>query len=192
MRRLAHVVTRLYLVRHGRAEAGWDTAIDPSLDAVGKTQAAAVAEELAGFLEPCPIITSPLARCRETASHLANRWGTQPAIEARIAEIPSPAGVEMSDRVQWLRQAMTGTWADLAVEHRTYRDRLVEFASEVDAPTVMFTHFVAINALIGHVLGIGDVLTRSVDNCSVTILEREASGELTLVEHGREADTLIR
>lgn len=185
-------MTRLYLVRHGRAEAGWDTAIDPSLDAVGKSQAAAVADELAGLLQPCAIITSPLARCRETASYLASRWGVNPTVEPRIAEIPSPAGVEMADRVQWLRQAMTGTWADLAPEHRDYRDRLVHFALEVDAPTVMFTHFIAINALIGHVLGVDDVLTRSVDNCSLTILERVASGGLTLVEHGREADTLIR
>lgn len=185
-------MTRLYLVRHGRAEAGWDTAIDPSLDAVGKTQAAAVADELAGRLQPCAIITSPLVRCRETASYLASRWGVSPTVEPRIAEIPSPAGVEMADRVQWLRQAMTGRWADLASEHRTYRDQLVQFALEVDAPTVMFTHFIAINALIGHVLGVDDVLTRSVDNCSVTILERVASGGLMLVEHGREADTLIR
>jgi broad specificity phosphatase PhoE len=167
-------------------------ATDPSLDEVGKSQAAAVAEELAGLLEPCPIVTSPLARCQETASYLASRWGVQPAVEARIAEIPSPAGVAMADRVQWLRQAMAGKWADLEAEHRVYRDHLVKFVSDVEGPIVMFTHFVAINALIGHVLGIDDVLTKSVDNCSVTILEQIAGGGLVLVEHGREADTLIR
>ena len=185
-------MTRLYLVRHGRAEAGWDVATDPSLDEVGKVQAAEVAERLVALLEPCPIVTSPLARCQETASYLASRWGVTPAVEPRIAEIPSPAGVEMADRVQWLRHAMTGNWADLDVEHRHYRDLLVRFVADVDRPTVMFTHFIAINALIGHVLGIDDVLTKSVDNCSVTVLERAVGGGLTIVEFGDEADTLIR
>jgi hypothetical protein len=32
-------VTRLHLVRHGRAAAGWDTDPDPGLDDIGRRQA---------------------------------------------------------------------------------------------------------------------------------------------------------
>ena len=41
--RVAVRMTRLYLVRHGRAAAGWDTDPDPGLDEIGRGQAQAVA-----------------------------------------------------------------------------------------------------------------------------------------------------
>ncbi|MFM8868338.1 MAG: histidine phosphatase family protein [Ilumatobacteraceae bacterium] len=185
-------MTNLYFVRHGRAEAGWDAAMDPSLDDMGRRQAAAVADELASTLQPCTIFASPLARCRETAEFLAAKWSADTTVEPRIAEIPSPRGVAMADRMEWLRGVMQGAWADLAPEQRSYRDELVRFARETKGPAVLFSHFVAINALIGHVLGIDDVMTRSLDNCSVTTFTHAHDGALTLVEHGREADTLVR
>lgn len=184
-------MSNLYFVRHGRAEASWDVAVDPSLDAVGRTQAGVVATQLSSTIEPCAIYTSPLARCRETASFLAKSWSHEPIVEPRIAEIPSPHGVAMADRVEWLRAAMRGTWADLAPEHVAYRDELVRFATATKGPAVLFTHFVAINALIGHVLGIDDVLTRTLDNCSVTVFTHSSDGSLRLVEYGDEADTPV-
>jgi len=184
-------VSNLYFVRHGRAEAGWDVAVDPSLDDVGRTQADAVAAQLVSTIEPCVIYTSPLARCRETASFLAKSWSCEPIVEPRIAEIPSPEGVAMADRVEWLRAAMRGNWMDLAPSHRAYRDELVRFARTTKGPAVLFTHFVAINALIGHVLGIDDVLTRTLDNCSVTVFSHTSDGSLRLIEFGNEADTLV-
>ena len=36
-------MTRVYMVRHGRAAAGWDVDPDPPLDDVGRNQALAVA-----------------------------------------------------------------------------------------------------------------------------------------------------
>lgn len=185
-------MSNLYFVRHGRAEASWDVAVDPSLDEVGRSQADAVANQLSLTIEPCAIYTSPLARCRETSSFLAQSWRCEPIIEPRIAEIPSPQGVAMADRVEWLRAAMGGNWGDLAPEHRAYRDELVRFACATKGPAVLFTHFVAINALIGHVLGIDDVLTRALDNCSVTVFTHSSDGSLRLVEYGNEADTLVR
>ena len=56
----------LYLIRHGRASAGFAEASDPGLDEVGRTQAETAAQELAS-LGPLPLITSPLKRARETA-----------------------------------------------------------------------------------------------------------------------------
>jgi len=185
-------MSNLYFVRHGRAEAGWDAAVDPSLDDLGREQAAAVAEELASTLQPCTIFTSPLARCRETATFLAGKWSTDTMVEPRIAEIPSPHGVAMADRMEWLRGVMRGAWADLEQEQRAYRDDLVRFARETKGPAVLFSHFVAINALIGHVIGTDDVLVRSLDNCSVTRFTHAHDGALTLVDYGREADTLVR
>jgi len=57
---------------------------------------------------------------------------------------------------------------------------------------VIFSHFIAINAVIGGVLGDDRLVIRSLDNCSITIFERDATGNLSLVHGGHEADTLIR
>ena len=57
--------------------------------------------------------------------------------------------------------------------------------------TVVFSHFVAINAVIGAAIGNDRLVIRSLDNCSVTIIDI-TDGRLVLVEGGEEADTLIR
>jgi broad specificity phosphatase PhoE len=56
---------------------------------------------------------------------------------------------------------------------------------------VIFSHFVAINAVIGACSNDDRLVIRSLDNCSVTTVAVE-SGGLRLIEAGREADTLIR
>jgi broad specificity phosphatase PhoE len=183
-------MTRLYLVRHGRAAAGWDTDPDPGLDDLGRRQAKAVAERLA-TLGPLAILTSPLLRCRETAAHLAELWETEACIEPLVAEIPSPEGVAMGDRVEWLRTAMSATWRELGPRYVTFRDNAVRFLCRLGADSVVFSHFVAINGAIGAALGDDRLVVRSLDNCSVTVIDA-IDGALQLVESGHEADTLIR
>ena len=55
----------------------------------------------------------------------------------------------------------------------------------------MFSHFIAINAAIGAALSDDRLVVRSLDNCSLTIIDA-VDGALQLVESGHEADTLIR
>lgn len=62
----------LFLVRHGRAAAGFDGHHDPGLDDLGRTQAISAAAHLAP-LGPLAIYSSPLARARETAIPLSQR-----------------------------------------------------------------------------------------------------------------------
>jgi broad specificity phosphatase PhoE len=183
-------VTRLYLVRHGRAAAGWDIDPDPGLDEIGQRQAVAVAARLAP-LGPLPVFTSPLLRCRETAAPLAAAWNVEPVVEPGVAEIPSPEGVAMVDRIEWLRVAMRRTWADLGQGYVDFRDQVVRSVGGMDAECVVFSHFIAINAAIGAAISDDQLVVRSLDNCSVTVIDVE-NGVLQLVEGGHEADTLIR
>jgi broad specificity phosphatase PhoE len=187
-------VHRVYLVRHGRAAAGWDRDVDPDLDDLGRAQSVAAADrlELLAAPEPLAVITSPLRRCRRTAAALCERWAVSPAVDASIAEIPSPTGVTMADRVEWLRAAALGTWADLGEPYTTFRDGVVARIRAVGGDTVAFSHFVAINAVIGACDGDDRLVIRHLDNCSITVVDVDAGGRLTLVEGGHEADTLIR
>lgn len=185
-------MTRLWLVRHGRAAAGWNVDPDPDLDIVGREQALRVADRLAAEACGASVLTSPLARCRETASVVAVRLGTEPVVQPAITEIPSPEGIALTDRVEWLRTAMSGTWADLGEPWVGYRDGVVRFVASQQVDAVLVTHFVAINAVLGAVLGDDRLVVRRLDNCSVTTLERDDDSTLRLVEGGHEADTLIR
>ena len=144
-------MTRLYLVRHGRAAAGWNVDPDPGLDAVGVDQAMGVADRLAP-MAPLAIVSSPLRRCQETAAPLAARWGASVRIEAAVAEIPSPEGIPMTERVEWLRVAMADTWSALGVRYTDFRDGVARSLLALEADTVVFSHFVAINAAVGAAL----------------------------------------
>jgi broad specificity phosphatase PhoE len=181
---------RLYLVRHGRASAGWDTDPDPGLDTLGAAQAVEAADRLAP-LGPMALVTSPLRRCRETAAPLAARWEVAPAVDEAVAEIPSPEGVPMGERTTWLRAAMAGTWDDLGPRYVEFAAGVAQWALDRSEDTVVVSHFVAINAVIGAALRDRRLVIRSLDNASVTIVDVR-SGRLTLVEGGHEADTLVR
>ncbi len=181
---------RVHLVRHGRAAAGWDDDPDPGLDDLGRSQAETMAALLAP-LGPLPVVTSPLRRCRETSEPLVRRWGSDPVVEPQVAEIPSPEGVPMGERVAWLREAIDGTWSELGPRYVRYRDEVVAAVRSRPGDTVVVSHFVAINAVIGACVGSDRVVVRSLDNASITTVEVTAGG-LVLVEGGHEADTLIR
>jgi broad specificity phosphatase PhoE len=185
---------RLHLVRHGRAAAGWNVDRDPVLDELGQQQAVEVAQLLVG-LGPLPLYSSPLRRCQETSGPLSALWKTTPVIEPRVAEIPSPVGVALEERVEWLRGAMAGTWTQLGISdgdvYTQYRRNLLGSLSAMSHDAVIFSHFIAINVVIGEALSDDRLVVKSLDNCSVTTVVVH-DGKFTIEEMGREADTLIR
>lgn len=183
-------MARVYMVRHGRAAAGWDTDPDPGLDDLGRRQAARMADMLAP-LGPLQLLSSPMKRCRETAAVLGDRWSATAKVEQLVAEIPSPVGVPMGQRVDWLRNAMARTWTDLGPRYTDFRDGVAHCVLSITEDTVIASHFVAINAAIGVATGNHTVLIRRLDNCSITVFD-VVDGVAILVDSGHEADTLIR
>lgn len=187
-------MSRLYLVRHGRAAGGWTDDADPDLDETGRTQAAAVARELSG-LGPLAVLTSPLRRARSTAAAFEDIWGVSAVVEARIGEIPSPPGPEgvLERRGAWLAGVMNARWddPDLGETLQTWRRQVVQALVGQDHDAVVTTHFIAINAAVGNATGDPRVTCFRPDNCSVTIVDA-VDGRLRLVERGREATTVVR
>ncbi|HYW04798.1 MAG TPA: histidine phosphatase family protein [Gammaproteobacteria bacterium] len=181
-------MARIYLVRHGRAAGDWGSARDPGLDATGREQARQTARHLRG-LGPLDLVSSPLARARETADALAGLWHASVRIEPRVGEIPSPEP-GLAERARWLRRVMAGRWRDLDHGLHDWRDGVVSALADLATDSVVFTHFVAINAAVGVATGDDGVVLFRPDNASVTVLEN-ASGVLTLVEKGREAETRV-
>lgn len=186
---------RLHLVRHGRAAAGWNVDPDPALDDLGQRQARDVSDKLFG-LGPLPVLSSPLRRCRETSQPLASRWGVDVGIEPRVAEIPSPEGHTLETRIDWLRSAMAGTWSQVVASdgqrYSDYRTNLLDALASIPDDTVIFSHFIAINVVIGAATGDDRMVIASLDNCSVTTVSTDGRGGFTIDAMGNEADTLIR
>lgn len=175
---------RLYMIRHGRASASFGEAHDPGLDDLGRSQAEAVAKILSPS-GPLTIVSSPLARTRETAAPLARLWKREPAIEEAVAEIPSP-GLDLAERAQWLRKFMSGSWRDATPLLAKWREDVIAALTGLGEDTVIFSHYVALNVALGSATGDDRVTAFSPENCSITIFET-TSGKLTLVERGKEA-----
>lgn len=190
---------KIYMVRHGKAAAGWDGDADPGLDVTGHAQAEAVAQDLAGRLtSPVAVYTSPLQRCRETAMPLATMWQTQAIVEPRVAEIPSPIE-DLVARTEWLRRVMAGSWAELSSDPESAGIDFARWQSDVVAALVtlgtshdivVFSHFIALNAAFCAATGADQIVAFRPDNCSVSVFETDGTA-LTLLTQGHEADTQV-
>lgn len=176
------------MVRHGHAAAAWAEDLDPGLDEAGQAQAEAAARTLVPHA-PAQLLTSPLKRARETAAPLSKLLERGVAVETRVAEIPSP-GMELAERGPWLRQVMQGNWSALAPELQAWRGELIECLEGIREDTAIFSHFIAINAAVGHVTGDDRVVNFRPDNGSITIFECGRDG-LELIEQGAEARTFV-
>lgn len=182
-------MTTIYLVRHGKAAAAFDEDRDPPLDETGLRQALAMADRL-GPLGPLQLVASPMRRTRETAAALEQVWGAPARIEPRVTEVPSP-DPDLPDRRAWLRTFMTGAWSDPEGQRlAAWREELFEAIRELSADTVIVSHFVAINTLVGGIRGDERVTVFHPDNCSITRLV-SANGTLSVAELGKEMETEI-
>mgnify|MGYP005744064699 FL=1 len=190
---------KIYMVRHGKAAAGWDGDADPGLDVTGRAQAEAVAQDLAARLtSPVAVYTSPLLRCRETAMPLATMWQTQAIVEPRVAEIPSPFE-DLVVRTEWLRRVMAGSWAEMSSDPESVGIDFARWQSDVvtalvtlgtSQDIVVFSHFIALNAAYCAATGADQIVTFRPDNCSVSVFETDGTA-LTLLTQGHEADTQV-
>jgi broad specificity phosphatase PhoE len=185
---------RIHLVRHAKPAAAWGDDPDPGLDALGVTQAAAVAQQLAKATTHAPIYSSPLRRCRETALPLCELWGYDATVLPSVAEIPSPP-VDREARREWLTVAMNGTWAELqqraplgSIDYLDWRRSVVDALQALAHDCVVFTHYIAINVAVGAAQRRAEVVCFRPDHASVTLVEAGAHG-LRLLELGREAQT---
>jgi len=189
-------MAKLYLVRHARPTASWGEETDPGLDAVGQEQAEAAARSLAQTLDRVPIYTSPLRRCRETALPLERLWQRPAEVFDAVAELPSPP-LDLGFRQQWLEQAMRGTWRELndfapagSPDYLAWRQTLLDSLIRLPQDSVVFSHFIAINAAVGASHAREDVVCFRPDHASITCVEA-VNGNMRVIELGRQRDTSI-
>jgi broad specificity phosphatase PhoE len=166
-------VSRLILVRHGDAAAGWGDDLDPGLSERGKTQAGEAADALKP-LGPLPIMTSPLRRCRETAAPIADQWNVSPTVERDIGEIQA-SDHDLATRGPWLQSVLGSEWPQMPAEQQAWRDAVLARLLSLAEDVVVVTHFIAINVAIGAATFDARVVCHRVGNCSTTTFESDGS-----------------
>ncbi|MGB3624917.1 MAG: histidine phosphatase family protein [Henriciella sp.] len=177
----------IWLVRHGEAAAGWGEADDPGLSALGHKQADAAADILSSQ-SIVKIICSPMTRCQETARPFSTRAELDVRTEARVSEIPTPEG--LSDRRAWLSGFMAGDWSEAPALLVDWKSDLIQTLDGLEDNTVVFTHFIAINTIVGHLTGSAKVTNFRPGHCSITKLKTSPEG-LSVAELGSESATRV-
>ncbi|HEY2710191.1 MAG TPA: histidine phosphatase family protein [Caulobacteraceae bacterium] len=186
-------MTRVYLIRHAKPSATWGgDDDDPGLDDIGKAQARAAADALLALPageRPTRVVSSPLRRCQETAQPFADAIGATLEIDPLVGEIPSPRALKPEERGPWLRAAFAGRWADIKgdLDYDDWRRSVAQAVGSRPGAAV-FSHFVAINAVLTTLAGAPEVITLRPDHASISVFDLEG-GALTLLERGREAQT---
>ena len=180
---------KIYLVRHGEAAASWRESDDPGLSTLGHQQAAATAQRLAEHVDSniC-LISSPLQRARETAQPLSMKLDTEITIIDAFREIPTP--VERAERQTWLNDIARQSWGEQHEMVQEWHRALLQQLTLIQQPTVVFTHFMVLNVIVGKLTAKDQVVCFLPDNASVTTLELN-NGSLQLLELGQQLRTVV-
>ena len=135
------------------------------------------------------VVSSPLRRCRETAELTAEVLGAPLVVDDAVGEIPTPKMIAAAARPAWLQAAFEGTWResegdlDFGAWRRGVTRTLIRRGN-----TAVFSHFVAINAVVSSLTGDERVVCFRPDHTSITVLETDGD-RVTLVARGSEPST---
>ena len=195
-------MVKIYLVRHGEATEGW-TSQDPPLSELGKSQA----QSLVGFVSSTidensinniDFISSPLNRCKETASLALEKIYSEILINDNFRELPSPT-LDLKKRVNWLRRILPLTWSELLKDKETkdsgvnfiqWKKNIMNNIYSINKNTIIFTHFVVINSIIGEILKSDKIVNFQPSNCSITEI-RKINDRLKLVKLGKSLESTV-
>lgn len=180
---------QILLVRHGQAAAAWNTDPDPGLSEAGSQQALAVRDALAS-MAPVPVFSSPLRRAQETAVPLATAWQIPVQIDTHIVEIPSPAGLSLAERLQWLYSIRDVRWPQASDDLLRWRETLLSRMQQIQQPCVLVTHFMVMNLVAGMASGDDRLVHYQPANGSILTLSRQQDA-WRIDDWGTQADTRV-
>ena len=135
-------------IRHAEASSSWGDHHDPGLSDTGKAQSKKLINrpELKQ-LDDYSFISSPKLRAVETARPLAQKFKKELIIENIFTEIPSP-NIEPENKQEWLKNILQMNKNDLPENIAKWKDNIISKTKAFSQDSVIFTHFMVINALL--------------------------------------------
>ncbi|MEL7043946.1 MAG: histidine phosphatase family protein, partial [Pseudomonadota bacterium] len=120
------------------------------------------------------LISSPMRRARETAAPLTERLGAPLKVDERFREIPSPVALE--HRQDWLRAFMRASWSEQGAALHHWRDEVLGAFAALEDHSVVFTHFLVLNTILGWAEDRDETLLFWPANASITMALEASDG----------------
>ena len=141
----------LIFIRHGEASDAWSNHPDPGLSKTGISQSNDLLDnkDLA-LLENYSFISSPKLRAIETAKPLAKKFNKELKIDNDFIEIPSK-NIDLNDRQDWIREIVKTNKKDLPNYVKLWIKNIYKKTISLKKNSIIFTHFMVINALISEI-----------------------------------------
>jgi len=136
------------------------------------------------------LISSPLARAQQTAIPFQEGLKVPVSINTNFAEIPSP-GIVLKDRRNWLKALFTKTIHQLEQPQLDWRNNIIQGIKSLEKDTLIFSHFMTINAIVGWISRSEKVVNYYPNYCSITRIEKIAN-QYYIRELGAELTTIIQ
>ena len=139
---------QVIFIRHAEASNSWGNHPDPGLSDNGKNQS----KELISHpelieLDDYSFISSPKLRAIETAKPLAEKFKKELIIENIFTEIPS-LNIEPDKKQEWLKNILQMNKNDLPENITKWKDNIISKTKAFSQDSLVFTHFIVINALL--------------------------------------------
>jgi broad specificity phosphatase PhoE len=178
----------IYLIRHGEPAGAYGAHPNPGLTELGVRQAFAAAEALA-------------KAGRQTGDHLAA--GAQPGDggavrkadgdarpdRAGVGEIITPPGHRGSRG--WLKGVMAGGWSATDERLQAWRKSVLAAVESLPDETAVFSHFIAINAIVGLLTDDDRVVVVQAGPCVDHEARRALATGCASTQLGAEAATVV-
>jgi len=182
----------IYLIRHGEAAHAWDKAPDPKLSGNGQIQAQKLADDYLPLLNArdFQLVSSPLQRAQETAIPFQEALKLSPIINPNFAEVPSPS-IALADRREWLKGLFSKKVNELEQPQVDWRNNIIAGIQSLEKNTLIFSHFMTINAVVGWIRGNEKLVSYYPNYCSITKIER-VGNDFFIRSLGKELTTIIQ
>ena len=180
----------LLLVRHGEAAESWGKHPDPGLSELGIKQSASLVDnEVLELLDSYSFVSSPKLRAKMTAEPLIKKFNKKLIINDAYSEIPSDE-IDNSQKKAWLTNVMDTKIRDLPDFVVNWRNNIIKHSLGVSQNTIIFTHFMVINALVSSLLQKSALMYFYPNYVSVTKITFE-NEEVKSISLGGEKKTII-
>jgi len=136
------------------------------------------------------LLSSPMRRCQETAAPFAALSGQAAILNPAVSEVVAPASV--GDRRTWLREnfpwdegGVRRKWAHVDPALLAWRDDVTNAMRAVRRDSAIFSHFIAINVIVGAATDAEETMVFRPGHASITELALDAEA-LRVVSLGAE------
>ena len=180
----------LIFIRHGEAAESWGEHPDPGLSKNGISQSQKlISNPSLQSLENFMFISSPKSRAKMTAAPILKKYNKKLIIDNHFSEIPS-TNIKASEKREWLKKVMTMNIGDLPKEVSVWRDSIISKTLSFTNNTIIFSHFMVINAIVSGLIKRSEIMHFYPDYTSVTQITVK-NNEAIKISLGDEKKTII-